>query len=120
MSSAVHKALTDKDRIRLAEAMFPDYAFAQNTNGEWLMCHNDDWGNDSRIRNVPDPFTDANNDYAVLEWMRQQKKETKWNFMDHYFNARLAAGELDYILPVYQIGDYARAALKVIDEASDE
>ena len=53
---------------------------------------------------LPDPFTDANDDYAVLEWMRKGLKVTEMERM------------LDWKSQVvYQIGDYARAALKVIE-----
>jgi len=103
------------DRIKLAEAMLPDFVFAQNTNGEWLMCHDDDWGNDSRIRNVPDPFTDANDDYAVLLWMRtitgryeperQEIPKINWKLFCRCLCSR----------GMYEIGDYARAALKVLE-----
>jgi len=97
------------DRIKLAEAMFPDNAFDVNINGDPLMCHNDDWGDDSRITCVPDPFTDANDDYAVLEWMRGRGLQDDSNLaMDEAWFAMPDKGE-------YQIGDYARAALKVID-----
>jgi len=57
------------------------------------------------------PETDANDDYAVLEWMRSGND----------FNAFSDA--LDVKWPknkpawAYQIGDYVRAALKVLDEA---
>ena len=48
-----------------------------------------------------DPFIDANHDYAVLEWMRGQG--TKYHFI-----FKFSAWE-------YQIGEYARAAIKVIE-----
>ncbi len=52
------------------------------------------------------PFTDANDDYAVLEWIRE--------------NHRVELRRACHILGTsyqwnYQIGNYARAALKVID-----
>ena len=53
--------------------------------------------------NLPkfDPFTDANDDYAVLEWMRKN------------YGASLFGKHLKFC-SWYQIGDYAKAALKVI------
>ncbi len=56
-----------------------------------------------------DPFTDANDDYAVLEWARKQEWFGK-------FQAALSDLRPGYSFPSYQyqIGDYARAALKVI------
>ena len=64
---------------------------------------------------LPDPENDANDDYAVLEWARTQPKEWKWLYMDEYFAGRLARNELDHRLPVYQIGDYFRAALRALE-----
>ena len=52
---------------------------------------------------IPDPFTDANDDYAVLEWMRNEKRHIEFH------DANKCNGWN------YQIGDYARAALKVLD-----
>jgi len=52
-----------------------------------------------------DPFTDANDDYAVLEWMRNHRGKycgVIYNVMD--------GKSVDY-----KIGDYARAALEVIE-----
>lgn len=49
-----------------------------------------------------DPFTDANNDYAVLEWMRENHLEEFQNVLD---------GQRAWH---YKIGDYARAACKVL------
>ena len=50
------------------------------------------------------PFTDANDDYAVLEWLRS-RPESEWDQIED----AASFGQLDY-----QIGDYARAALKVL------
>ena len=49
-----------------------------------------------------DPLTDANDDYAVLEWLRA--KDCEWTAW---------ADVLPEIFD-YETGDYARAALKVI------
>ena len=51
-----------------------------------------------------DPFTDANDDYAVLDWMRETK-------IDHTVLTEI---EHEWSMD-YQIGDYARAACKVIE-----
>jgi len=58
------------------------------------------------------PFTDANDDYAVLEWLRASHEAGNFNTETWgkcasriAFNTGLS----------YQIGDYARAALKVLD-----
>ncbi len=99
--------MTDKDRIRLAEAMglFPNVDSAGR-----VMA-----GTHARTRHEFNPFTDANDDYAVLEWMRGKwlvdGADDKWEwFCEELF------GGADYT-----IGDYARAALKVLDtESSDD
>ena len=54
---------------------------------------------------LPNPFKDANDDYAVLEWMRKEGTIGWHNTLD-----KDAAG-------YYKIGAYARAALKGIDHA---
>ena len=62
------------------------------------------------------PFTDANDDYAVLEWMREKTPSIgthiKWASDDEgwvFFN------ELHLHKVDYKIGDYARAALKALE-----
>ena len=56
-----------------------------------------------------DPFTNANDDYAVLEWMRSKYPDR----CDTGINGDIA-DEFLGIMVYYQIGDYARAALKVL------
>ena len=58
----------------------------------------------------PDPFTDANDDYAVLEWMRNTSDS--WS----KFESALTLHAGDPFVWCYKIGDYARAALKVIND----
>lgn len=94
------------DRIKLAEAM----GWEQHAHGWWSsprgksgICHH---GIDTD--KLPDPYTDANDDYAVLEWMRfNGLNEDSCLEMDEPYAALPDKGS-------YQIGDYARAALKVI------
>lgn len=84
------------DRIRLAEAMGWKCPF--NDPGNCLKHHYH-----SEIK-VPDPFTDANDDYAVLEWLKTKKNYSQ---LGELFEHREIAR--------YKIGDYARAALKVLE-----
>ena len=95
------------DRIKLAEAM-GWLRIKRMTAGCWFSpdgTPNGDWVNF-------DPFTDANDDYAVLEWFRSGGNIGRCEYPDWG-----AYGSLDS----YQIGDYARAALKVIaTEQGDE
>ena len=86
-----------KDRIKLAEAM----GWTPNrTNEKWTDPATGTSGN--RLLDLPDPFTDANDDYAVLEWMRENLTITqRYKFLDENVQN-------------YRIGDYARAALKAL------
>ena len=54
---------------------------------------------------IPNPFTDANDDYAVLEWMLTQS---------FWFSDRLTY-YMSQEVGNYAIGNFARAALKMID-----
>ena len=62
------------------------------------------------------PFTDANDDYAVLEWVRNQvptnNNGIKWASHDlgWWFYKHLKDNPAEY-----EVGDYARAALKVLE-----
>ncbi len=90
--------MTERDRVRLAEAMGVD----PNLFGPL-------WGNP-----IFDPFKDANHDYAVLEWMRAEEKRMEFpryvGALSGVMQNRLAASHAAN----YRIGDYARAALKVL------
>ena len=91
-------------RIKLAEAMQTPYHF--NEGGTLYI-------------GLPDPFTDANDDYAVLEWMRQtfntyehlttNQKDTWVEFAD-----ALESHPDNGLKACYRVGDYARAAIQVI------
>ena len=105
--------MNDKDRIRLAEAM--GYVTTRQTK-EW---HGDRWEgrtpDGEATWRLPDPFTDANDDYAVLEWMRDDSRRMEFpryvGALSDVMDKRLAASHAAN----YQIGNYARAALKVLD-----
>ena len=59
-----------------------------------------------------DPENDANDDYAVLEWFRNEYMTTSWHWMKFREALYLLNHETD---SGYLIGNYARAALKVIE-----
>ena len=96
------------DRIKLAEAMgwewkpYPEDTMGELTSprGQVVYCTGA-----QRKYHIPDPFTDANDDYAVLEWIREQHFVS---FAEYYL-CMVSEERTDY-----QIGDYARAALKVM------
>ena len=89
------------DRIKLAEAMALDV--------EALKIA-DSWGNP-----YFDPFTDANDDYAVLEWARTNPEgfgvcyKGKWMGFTTFMHMNEQEGHQ------YHIGDYAKTALTVLD-----
>ena len=99
---ALHEALTTlkegremsdhndiAQRIRLAEAMGWKWSVKNihYKTGEWV--NPEDWAypNCCKREELPfNPFTNANDDYAVLEWMRKQ-----YDDMDYYIDALEAA-----------------------------
>ena len=113
------------DRIKkIAEAMgWVYHSERDETSPDFdLLSPTDVWTHPSRAYGrggCPDPFTDANDDYAVLEWMRGPLYERlreddpdgilckMWIAIDGDPYDRDAKSD-------YQIGDYARAALKVL------
>jgi len=91
----------DKDRTRLAEAM--GWHKAGPTVRAHHVCGWSPKGNDSYGYPLPDPFNDANDDFAVLEWLRNKFADLPSKY-----------GLTTHMLWHYRIGDYARAALKVL------
>jgi hypothetical protein len=96
------------DRIRLAEAMgwkrldhTPDRWFNDAPEHRQEECRHTEY--------LPDPLTDANDDYAVLEWVRTDAID--WDA----FVKALPTQNLWHFVQEYKIGDYARAALRVLD-----
>ena len=109
--------MNEQDRIRLAEAMGwtrismkyvamdeRSYPFGCPPSTEYT----DGLVNPKYREQIPNPFTNANDDYAVLEWMREQSPRlftpTFWRKLN-----------LSWIASACTPGDYARAALKVLD-----
>lgn len=89
-------------RIKLAETMFPDkkiYHIEPSRDDGGLIGYYLANGNFRTLN----PFTDANDDYAVLRWMREDDRQ-----FDKF------KPELTFPLSSYGIGDYARAACKVL------
>jgi len=62
---------------------------------------------------LPDPFTDANDDYAVLEFMRKIHRPEVSTTSDQWASwDRFVVNLPECLVDDYQIGDYARAVLK--------
>ena len=105
--------LPSQDRIKLAEAMgwhqFNDHWQPPSISPEECQrLHDGRYHINWAAYGLPDPFTDANDDYAVLEWMRSLGlNDSSVVKMDDAYNALPEKG-------LYKVGDYARAALKVI------
>ncbi len=112
--------INDQDRIRLAEAR--GWLWHQPTDNRKKLFDNGmgrwefkgmfrDW---STKEELPfDPENDANDDYAVLEWMRKQKSDL--GVQDFAFTWTKFSKLLGHHC-WYKIGDYARAALTVLDK----
>jgi hypothetical protein len=60
------------------------------------------------------PRESADDDYAVLEWMRNKDARYIYDFKNALFDQRNEHLSYDY-----KIGDYARAALKVLTPPQD-
>ena len=102
------------DRIKLAEAMGwkrNGHDFGDNT---WTKDNVVAFAPGSRrdhYDEIPDPFTDANDDYAVLEWMRDPEGDGKFHYNWSHF-CEILEEDMTYN---HTIGDFARAALGVIE-----
>ncbi len=90
----------DNNKVKLAEFVGWDkVVFSIPGEPDRVFWHHPQKGIFTHV--PPDPFTDANDDYAVLEWMRRHA---------HDYGPMMSK----HSAWLYQIGDYARAALKVI------
>ena len=94
--------MNDKDRMTLAKAMGAQ--FTTISNGSWAHVNMPGGGAFKDWH----PDTDANDDYAVLEWMRCKDPKYWITFACELNDGFTEASD-------YKIGDYARAALKVIE-----
>jgi len=105
--------MTDQDRIRLAEAMGwrkGDVLWISSTLRPLPLGGYEQ-------RSLPDPEHDANDDYAVLAWIRNGLSLQRWNaFKDALDNLPTDGSAYSWS---YQIGDYARAALSVIQRPEE-
>lgn len=99
------------DRIKLAEAM--DWKLIELRDGTkyWQKPHEKLKG--AGQKEPPDPLTDANDDYAVLEWARSDTERFS-DFKDAMYELGGSMRTKCWIWQ-YQTGDYARAALKVLN-----
>ncbi len=104
------------DRIKLAEAM--GWTPLDGKLDGWWMPPGAKLDDHPFIINrvsendLPDPETDANDDYEVLEWMRQRKEDLAnpdWSGKFGIFAKSLKHASW------YEIGDYAKAAALVLD-----
>ena len=99
------------DRIKLAEAIFQT---VEDGMADVWVVHD----GETYPRRF-DPFTDANDDYAVLEWMRTRRDSLLAKDADAWHKFMAAIHETAFCTSLYKIGDYARVALKVLAEVSD-
>ena len=87
------------NRIRVAEAMGWKRDNHSLREVDFWMGPKGQIGEDA----LPDPENDANDDYAVLEWMRDTLTITQ------------LYGWIDWHAVNYKKGDYYRAAVKVLE-----
>ena len=112
-------------RIKLAEAR--GYVRVKSTANHWYFPKGSAAeGSTIGLVGLPDPFTNANDDYAVLEWMRPKNfRESKpimgpehERWRDFIFELRLIQlkenRESSAIQEGYMLGDNARAACSVL------
>ena len=94
-----------KDRIKLAEAMGWTYT-PPNTSGLLDITHPEEWTHPDHKYGrsyPPNPFTDANYDYACLQFLKEKRSNAGKGYKrigESYF---------------YQVGDWARSLLKEIE-----
>lgn len=102
-------------RAKLALAMGWK-TFQENNQGPWYWQEPGSKSYSSDFNFCP--FTDANDDYAVLEWVRAIEEEGLDREMFHMkFSTELCGLKSMYD---YRVGDYARAALTVVNRPSPE
>ena len=107
---------TIQDKIRLAEIMGWEKKAIEYRGFSGRPVSREQWHRPDGITfggiRLPDPFTNANDDYAVLEWVRKLREKDPHNDL---------AGDIfmlmNWLAEDYCIGDYANAALKVIGDA---
>lgn len=111
------------DRIKLAEAMgwkLIEEADADYYQWTWFKPDGSSSGvamssKDGGLSVLPDPFTDANDDYAVLEHVRNSIDEPRFtDFRDALRDMISDEGGARQYSWRYQTGDWSRAYLKVI------
>jgi len=94
--------MNENDRITLAKAIgLPISHYIHANTGKRTPFVNREGGQFN-------PLTNANDDYAVLEWMRVQPQSMFDVFMTYF---ALQDRTLTW---TYKIGDYAKAALTVL------
>ena len=110
------------DRIKLAEAM--GWTHDEIDENCWHSPDDDPKGpwtdtayhHHFKLTSLPDPYTDANDDYSVLVWMREHHKWQEFKPALGKLREESIYWRNSQFTWMYQIGDYARAALKVIDD----
>ncbi len=114
----------ENERIKLAEAM--GWKKAEGNGGAvgmydyWIDPEGDDHGK-SRFDGSPafDPFNSVSDDYAVLEWVRQLHADYQltdgsgFDFSWHFYRSFDGVTMCNY-----DIGDFARAAVIVLQQRS--
>jgi hypothetical protein len=104
----------DKARIRLAEAM--DRMPRDSKTGEVIPWEHIPEAKELMLGLIPNPFECANDDYAVRDFFMDGDKATKFVTALIKLVADRVSGGRPYVFHIahLKIGDYARAALKIL------
>lgn len=107
---AFARAQSDTNRIKLAEAM--GWRLGGFDVSVWIRPDGSS-ASYALIEKCFDPFTDANDDYAVLEWARENVSNDRWT-LGQWKKFRRGIHNQFRKPWMYEVGDYARAALSVL------
>lgn len=106
-----------QDRIRIYEAMGWQWSMVDDHWGEWVRPDGSSCRRPRGMRcsALPDPFTSADDDYAVLCWVRHGNNSAEqYRLFKNAFESDYIDGIARWYL--YEVGDYARAFLKTLED----
>jgi len=110
--------MNNEDRIFLAEKM--GWLRWEHPNRTHLAWTHPDTDKPAALEcDLPDPEHDANDDYAVLEWMRKRRDSLLARDADVWRKFMAVIHDMAFCTSLYQIGDYARAALEVLQRENN-
>lgn len=108
--------MNEQERLLLAESIGWNLEYNKDVKRDmWQSPDRRSWYSD--LKQAFQPETDANDDYGVLEWVRVIEEEGLDREMLHMrFAAELCGLKSMYD---YRVGDYARAAITVLQQRTE-